>query len=309
MAARGDVQEDIVTLIESNPDQSLLTVPLAATTVEDCCFFRPIFGDTTDTDPFKNDRSSFIRRYDGLVTGVVLIIQKCVNGAYADQHTIIDDTYGDFSDFGVFSTTRFNYISIYVDWRLVLDAFGEGIYRIKTVETNTLASLGDQNQFSDDYFLQNFSVDRADGTIRFDTVNSGILGNKRDQKETFLFPPNFQDGIRLPGRFGDNKSEYEQEFTRYRSGFKQFLQDDQTEKYTMETDRLPENIHNFLKTDIFQASTLTVTDYNKDNANTHINTQILKPDSYEPVWHKTSKLAKVTVEFESAFDNMRKLNC
>lgn len=309
MAARGDVQEDIVTLIESNPNNTLLAPSLAPTTVEDCCFFLPIFGDTSDEDPFKNDRNSFIRRYDLLVSGVVLKIQKCVNGTYTDQHTIIDNTYGDFSDFGVFSTTRYKYISIYMDWRLVLDAFGEGIYRIYTEETNILTSLGVQNDCSDDYELKNFTVDRADGTIRFDTINDGILGDKRDQKNTFQFPPNFQDGIRIPGWFGSDKSEYEQEYTRYRNGRQQFLKDDQTEKYILETDRLPENIHDFLKTDIFQSSTLTVTDYNKDNANTHINTQILKPDSYDPVYYKTSKLAKVTVEFESAFDNMRKLNC
>jgi|TARA_Y100000310_G_scaffold311768_2_gene358362 hypothetical protein len=309
MAARGDVQEDIVSLIESDPDKTVSAPPLAVSTVEDCCFWLPVFGDTSDTDDFKNDRSSFIKRYPRIVSGVVMVIQKCVNGTYTDQHTIVDDTYGDFSDFGDFSIGSVNYISIYIDWRLILTAFGEGIYRIKTLETNSLASSPVQNDYSHDYHLQDFTVDRADGTIRLNTTNAGTLGDKDSQRGTFVFPPNFQDGIRIPGRFGLNKSEYEQEYTRYRNGFKQFLQDDQTEKYTLETDRLPEEIHKFLKTDIFQASTLLVTDYNKDNANAHVNTQIIKPDSYDPVYHKTSKLYKVSVEFESAFDNMRKLNC
>ena len=57
------------------------------------------------------------------------------------------------------------------------------------------------------------------------------------------------------------------------------------------------------------SNTILMTDYNTNNMWEHVDTQVVRDGGYEPVKNKASKLAKVSVEFKSAFDNMRKLNC
>lgn len=307
--ARGEVHEAVMFVVSENPDKTILAPEKAATGIDDCCFILPLFGDTGDTDSFKNDRTGFFRSYPLTVTAVDLLIQKCVNDTFVTQHTIVDNTYGTFSSFGTFTANGRKYVSIYIDWTAILSAFGEGIYQIATDETNILASLSNQSQCSFAYRLQNFTADRANRTVRIDTVNNNILGDPSDQKKTTTFPTDWNDGIRIPAWFGSDTSDYEEERTRYNDGFLQFLKDDQTEKYVLDTDRMPSDVHKYLKTNVLQANTILITDYNTDNANEHVNTQVVRDGGYEPQWSKRSKLAKVSVEFKSAFDNMRKLNC
>lgn len=319
MAARGEVQTNTFFGVIDNPDQTVIQPDFAVAGVKDCCFDLPLFGDISDTDQFKNDRTGFFKAYDpNLISSVDIILQKCVNGTFVDVVAFIDNKYGTFSSLGTFQADGLNYISMYMDWRQVLIdpdtlGLGEGTYRLKTDETNILASVPVQNQFTFrsevNYNLRKFNTERANNTVRFDTVTNKILGDIEDQKKTVTFPTDWLDGIRLPSRFGNNTSEYEEERVRFNDGFLQFIQDDQMENYVFETDRLPAIIHNHLKTNVFQANTIQVTDYNTNNANKHVLTEVVRTGGYEPVWDKQSKLAKVTVELKSAFDNLRKLNC
>ena len=308
MAEGGDVQKRLFQMIDENPIVNVPLPPLGVTDVSDCCFELPIFGNTTDPDPLQNDRTGFVKRYGRSTLNVPLVIQK-FEGDWLDKVTITDNTYGDYSSFGFFQYQGYKYISIYVDWRAVLSAFDQGSYRIKTVETNILASIGLQNQYSFEYCLKEFTPALANGTVRFDTVNFGILGDILDQAKTFKYPDNYKDGIRIPAVFGKNKSEYEIETQIYRNGEKKQLTNTQTEKYVLDTYRMPADVHDFLKTSIFQSTDIFVTDYNTNNANPHVNTKIVRPDGYEPRWSGQSKLASVSLEFEDAYDNKRKLNC
>ena len=326
MATRGDVQEKVFFSVKSDPNQVPEGPTLTTTSIQDCCYQLPLFGKTgvtaPDTDRFKNDRTAFLKAYDSAVTAVSIILQKCVDDEFTDVVTLSDSTYGDFFDFTAgnpdfegLDNSPLTYIGVYMDWRQVLidpdvlGTLGEGIYRLRTDETNILASLANQSQYSFEYNLRNFTAERANKTVRFGFENSGVLGFPKSPKERFQYPDNWLDGIRIAGRFGNNFSEYDQEYTRYNNGFEQYLQNDQREKFILETDRMPESVHNFLKSEVLQADIIEATDYNTDNANSHVETPIKKPNGYEPVWSKFSKLAKVTVEFESAYDNLRKLHC
>jgi len=306
---RGDSQELIVKLIPSSPVAPSRAIPLAPSIVDDCCFELPIFGAVSDTDPFKNDRTGFIRKYDRLITGVSIVIQKYENGSFVDKHTITDNSYGTFSDFGVFEANGFKYISVYIDWRLVLIGFDAGSYRLKTIEVNSLASTADQNDYSEEYCLREFRADLADGTVVFDTVLSGTLGDIKDRSKVFEYPSGWKDSIRIPAKFGKNKSSYEQEYTEYRNGAKVFIKDVQTESFVLEIFLVPASVHDFMKTRIFQANNIYVTDYNTNNANIHVSTKIIKPDSYEPRWGIRTKMAPCVVEFEDAYNNKRHRNC
>ena len=160
MATRGDVQTDTFFVI-GNPSTVVASPDFAETSVQDCCYELFLFGDTSDTDEFKNDRTGFFKAYDNSVTGASLVIQKCVGSSFVDVVTISDDTYGTFYDYGASQLANGKeWIGIYMDWRqLLIDpdtlgTLGEGYYRLKTVETNLLASVGDQNQYSFVYQLR-----------------------------------------------------------------------------------------------------------------------------------------------------------
>ena len=309
MAEGGDVQKRLFGMIDDNPVVSTPLPPLGVTDVSDCCFELPIFGNLgSSTNKASNDRTGFIKRYNKSISNVSLVLQK-FDGEWVDQDDINNDDYGDFSDFGDYEYKGYKYISIYVSWRDILVAFGEGSYRIKTIEESIQSSVDDKNKFSFEYCLRDYTAALAEGTVRFDTLNSGILGDVDRRKKTFKYPDNYPDGIRIPAVFGNNKSSYEAEYTVYRDGSRVQLTGTQTETYVLDAYPMPADVHDFLKTNFFQASEIYVTDYNTNNANRHSRTKVVNPDGYEPRWSGQSKLASVSLEFEDAYDNKRKLNC
>ncbi len=309
MAEAGESFKSIVNIMGAIPKSLTITPTLAPPINTDCCFERLVFGALTGSDPFENDHTRFINRYPNGVTAVSYVLQKCNNGEMEDVVTITDNTLGEFFAFDFFQSDSYSYIEFYLSWQAVLLAHGAGVYRIKTIEANILASLPDQNQFSDQYVLKVFSAEAADGTVRLDTVTSGILGNKGNRAERFAFPPNSQDSCRVPGWFGSNEGEYESSYTRYNDGLEVPLELNFREGFTLDIDRMPECIHNYLAKWVFMASDVFITDYNSDNANEHVLTRVTEPSDYEPGQIKRSKLYKVSTKFKSAFDNNRKLNC
>jgi hypothetical protein len=312
MASRGDVQEQVFLTIA--PGAAVPPViPLAASVTDDCCFNLPLFGDISDTDEFKNDRTDFLKAYDGATTAVILKLEKNISGVWTEVVDLIDNTYGTFFALGFFTTGNLSYIGYFMDWRQVLidpattNVLGEGTYRIKTIETNVL--LGTINNYSFDYCLKQFSTDRADGTVFFSTDNSSILGDVNDPTKKMPYPSRWKGGIRIPGLFWKDSGSYEKEEIEYNDRKRIRLKDDQTENYEFESDRFQYDIHKYLKDIVFMGDLLLVTDYNKNNPNSHIKTPIQRDGAYEPKYFKGSKHMKVIVEFKSDYDNLRKLNC
>lgn len=308
--SRGDVQTaNLFTFsgVITTPSEDVFAEALGA----DCPFCLKLFGLASNPDDtLKNDKTSFFKAYSSDIDTAVMKIQKCVNGVFVDKHTVIDDTYGTFKDFGVETHDDRNYISLKnIDWTQILIDFSRGEFRLIIETTSILASVITVPDCTFHYNLQTYTADLADGTVFLKTESANLIGDINDQTRVITFPDDWADGIRIPAVFGNNFSEYEEESVRYGDGFEQDLTNDQTEKYILETDRLPAEIHNFVKTNILQSNIIKATDYNTDNANRHEDTVIKRTSSYEPVWHKRVKTAKVIVEFKSAFDNLRALPC
>lgn len=313
MAARGDVQE--ITLFTISVATPLATGPTFKEGLTgECCVDLFLFGDNSDpantANPFRNDKTSYLEYYSNDTDTAVMKLQKCVNGLMTDQHTVTDDTYGTFSDFGDFEADNRKYISLKsIDWTAILLAFGEGKYRLIVETTNILASVVTVPRCTFTYTLKNYSDERADGTVFIKSENIGIIGNIERPTEVFTFPPEWSDGIRIPAWFGGDTSEYEEETVLYASGFEKDLTNDQVPKYVLDTDALPSEIHNFIKTYIWQANAIKITDYNTDNSNRHTETQVKRTSEHAPNWIKRVKKATVSVEFKSAFNNLRALPC
>jgi len=58
-----------------------------------------------------------------------------------------------------------------------------------------------------------------------------------------------------------------------------------------------------------QANNISITDYNTDNANRHTETEVKLDSDYSPKWIKKVRKSTVKLEFKSAFNNLRSLNC
>lgn len=314
MAKRGDVQT--LTCFTIASETPLATGPTFADALEgECCVRLFLFGDnsnpTNTANKFRNDKTSYLEYYSNDTNSAVMKIQKCSGGTFVDQHTIIDNTYGTFSDFGEFEADNRKYISIKsINWTAILLSFGEGEYRLIVETTNILASVVTVPDCSFTYSLRNYSDERANGTVFIRTEPSNVMGNINRPDEVFTYPDNWNNGIRIPAWFGSDFSDYETETVRYDiDGFEQDLTNDQIQKFRLDTDGLTSMVHNFIKTNMFQANKISMTDYNTDNANRHTETRVKMDGSYEPRWIKRVQKAGVSVDFKSALNNLRALNC
>jgi hypothetical protein len=271
----------------------------------DCCFSMPVLAEVVRTKDANNDISSVIWFYDQSFSAVALELEKCQNG-WTKVDDLNNDDNGTFNSFGYF-VNQFNEkaISYVIDWQKVLTLFGEGYYRVKTVETSV---FGTTNKYSMEWQLQIYTPERAYNTIRFNWYMNGVrndlttYGKKRD-----FGTINLQNQIRVRGWFGNNKVEQEREEVLYQSGELVWTKDELTEVYECFIGRVPSYIHKVLQYETFFADTLTVTDYNGgDNPNSHIDTPIILTSGYEPKWYRYSNLASVELQFKNRFKIQRK---
>ena len=284
--------------------------------LEECCYILPLLAILTDNDPLKNDRTIYSEHFDPhAVTAVDFIIQKCVGGEFVDQHTIVNNLYGEFSPYGDethnLGGVDFDYIVIrQIDWTAILAAFGEGVYRFKAEATNIFASSGVQETFDFTYELKSYTTRRANVTTFFTIFNSGILGDRNDGTKKFIFCDNCIDGKRINGTIGNDFSGYENDYTVFNDGFEQFVTKKRIPKFVFTGDRLSEPIRKYFENEMMMADKLEVTGYMNNAANTHINTPVQADGEYKPTYHKQSKLAAFEVEFKHAFQgNYEKKNC
>lgn len=307
MAIRGDAVTINLTFLSSNIDETEGTNIFLSPNTIDCCYELPILADQSDDDPLKNDVTRFLKGYEASITSVDLFLTKPSDSSFVEV-ALTDDTYGTFYALGFHSDELGrDYIGYRVDWRLVLTAFGEGTYQIRADKTGILPSLPSDYDFA--YCVANFTANRADGTIRMSFENSYILGDRFDVTKRVYFPNNWTNQVRVKGFFGGDNSDYEKTFTKYRDQTLRTVQDRQIERYSMRIDQAPAEVHNYIKTEVMQADTKTVTDYNRDNPNTHIETPVRNPSEYRPEYREDTLLANVNVDFESLYDNKLKKYC
>ncbi len=311
--ARGDVQKKTLTSLFNPIIVSTAVGVFEEQDLDDCCTELPLLASTTDADPFKNDRTTFLRGYDASITAVDLFLTKPSVPGFTNV-PLVDNKYGIFHALGFHSDELGrDYIGFEMDWRSVLldpDALGtlgEGTYQIIAELTAIALSPPDDLDFS--YCLGNFTTDRADGTIRLAMKNSFILGNRFDVRDRVTFPKGWQNQIRVPGYFGYDNSDYDIEFTKYRDGSLRDFKQQQVQHFKVRIERQPAIVHDFIKTEFWQADEKDITDYNRNNYKEHLRTPVRNPSEYKPVIHEFTKLATVDVECDSFYDNFLKKYC
>ena len=281
----------------------------------ECCFTLPALADLAGTDIYRNDKHSILGKYDKSFYGLVTIyIQKLESGAWVDQVAVVDNSYGAFSGYGTYndSAERLNYVGLFADWQLILNAFGEGDYRFRFSEVdfqmNTTETI-----YPFQFCLNTYNEARADKTTRFSWNTQGYRGDGNIDSDIWDYTNivgGWDNQLRLPDSFfGHNKSEYEREFVKYSNGNQVWTQDEQVENYRWQSGHYPAILHNFIKTNILQADTLKVTDYNSLNPNVIKDKEINANSSYEPNWRGGILNAFVSLDFVQAIQNRIKKRC
>jgi hypothetical protein len=124
-----EIKQDCIFIPNINP-----VLPPAFCDTDTHVFALNVFADPTDsTNKNKNDNSDFYFYGNTGVTAITLIIQKYINGAFADVVTIVDSAYGNFFAYGRhpdFSGNTFTddynkkYTGVFLQWLNVYNAFG-----------------------------------------------------------------------------------------------------------------------------------------------------------------------------------------
>ncbi len=209
---------------------------------------------STDALPHKNDYTSVLVRK--FFTGESFAIKIYKDGIY--QTTLTDSTYGTFYDFG--DLTYSYYKGIIIQWKLLADVYGNGMYQI--IVDRTFGGVT-TSKTSHDYRVMPYSAEAAHGTIKIESYQNGnyILSDYsfRDMR--------WFQSVRIYGRVIGPKPSLES--TVYVNSQREHDQifDKVTNEYDIELGILPNFVSNEITYNQALANEIYVTDYNKYSFN------------------------------------------
>ncbi|MES2382476.1 MAG: hypothetical protein V4538_15620 [Bacteroidota bacterium] len=300
-----------VTLIPTNPiDETTIVLPAERL---NCCsdLVWRVLADVNTNEELKNDVNSFIKWYnkDIVDTAIVSLVQS--------DGTIIpltgDSTYGTPYDYGfeiIPGVTKNGYnesaVAYVIDWKKILTELGEDTYYIQFDATTIFG--GTDSKQSETYCLKQYTLERANGTVRIEYYTNGLLGrNDNDKKLNDYLSANWYNQHRFDGVFHYVNSAYKTDEIVYSNGLSEFVELEQTPEYTLKLKPIPVFKHDILRTDILMSDQKLITDYNTRNIDNYFQKQVINTGGYEPQWHPLqSKLASVELKFKQAFNNLQK---
>jgi hypothetical protein len=262
-----------------------------------CCYKNLVLADIADADPYKND---FTGSYFKRETPSSTVDFKLVDVVTTTEYALNDATYGTFQDFGGVQDDLSYYI---VDWRKVLTLLGEGVYQIK--KELTIAGIS-VDLLSDTYSLESFSIQKANGTVRLDSIIDGKLV----AIDTDFLNSGYTTSLRVRGYFGNPEYSYEQDNIAQRDySFKQNTMSSKKE-YKYQALQLPDCITEELFDFMLFGKELFVSDYNGNN---HSYKYELTPVKLEgnagTEYFVTDRGVNVNLTFSDRTEDDRKINC
>lgn len=208
----------------------------------------------------KNDKSSFLfKRLLATDTGQIFILKDC------KQITqITNDNYGDFYNFGDLEDS--NLLGVVIDWRKVFIAFGNGNYQIQI----EYSKAGANDSFrSNTYWVQPYSVESADGTIRIESVNNGEIING------FNFTNlNWPQWYRIEGKLADMQPKYTSDYTESAQREQNIVQKELYNEYTLKSNDIHTDYLMNIQEFSLMGDSLIINDYNIFNAETYRKLQV-----------------------------------
>lgn len=297
----------------------------------DDCYINPVFATLTGTDPLKNDHNMFLLEYPFAYAYQwnnpalsIFSIEEWNGSQWITTTTLTSNVYGTYYNFG--SLCIKNWKGFNIDWQLILQRFGEGLYRFRATSiTNTKA--GTTSLVSEPFCLKEWSCAGTDVTVRWETtISGGRLGSIVDDQRVFefccvspvpgadvapqLLAVTWKDQIRVYAFFGRETTEYERVNIEYANGEVIKVRDEAIQKFEYESALQPKWVHDRLKAYGMMADQLYITDYNWNNSDYEIDKKRVVCDgSYEPQYNKNTRYSNVKVQFKEGFQNVIRDKC
>ncbi len=270
---------------------------------KECCYSNLVFGDLSDTDPYRNDYTTvFYKRQTPADTVSYEII-----GASTGTTVLVDGTHGVLLAFGGTEQPDLSYFI--VEWRKILSTIGEDIFTIRKV--TTIAGVAFNVDSLVTYDLRQFSQTLADNTVRIDwTMDGKLVKIDTDFKNS-----GYINSVRLQGYFGDRKSNIEQDNLTYGSKKGQAYYQGQITmsnsfEYVFNAYNVPECVVRPIYSEGIFGNELFISDYNLNN---HSYLYELLPvalsDDNGTEYQIRGRGVNLNLTFEDRTKDNRKTNC
>lgn len=271
----------------------------------DGCFRKlPVFAKVGGTDK-QNDKSSFLFRVLNSADTCALELWKKEGTAWVKKEDLNNNTFGIFYDLGAFTqhTGQELYCGYQLNWLPVFTTHGFGEYYVRA----DMSILGQAvEQFSETFYLLEYSDSRADETVSIYTVQNGDI-----RRSPFDYTDmNWEQWIRVHGYFGFPRPTFITEEYLLNNYEEEQIQDEIRDEYTLEIDqKLSGGLAQDLIYTRLLANKIEVTDYNSCNTDSKRFCNFpVKPSSIEePSEDRYAKGRFYKVKFTDRFkDNFKR---
>jgi hypothetical protein len=270
----------------------------------ECCYSNLVFGDLSDTDPYKNDFTSvFYKRQTPSDTVTYQIIPQSTGVPV----TLVDGTHGVLYAYGGSEQPDLSYFK--VEWRKILSTIGEDIFTIRM--NLTIGGVAVTKDSLVTYDLKQFSQSLADNTVRID----GKMDGKLEKIDTDFKNTGYENSVRVQGYFGDTQSNWEEDSVVFSSKNGQKYYDSQitmsnSEDYLFKAYNVPECVVRPLYNEVLFSNQIFISDYNLNNHSYLFELQQVKLKEDNGREYKVfNRGVDVNLTFEDRTKDNRKTNC
>jgi hypothetical protein len=244
------VAQDVV--LKSIPEKPLADYCLCDLGIKECNYKElAFFG---GADEFENDYTSF---FVNIVDATDVVRFVLIN---LKDNTELELTNANQSQYGVYSEDE-NHKGVKVNFDDLINNYDTNLREVKfKIQQTVFGTLVTTE--SHEFVLTQYNPERANGTVRVETINNGRIESGNDYGDL-----NWQRSVRIRGFFGretptivtDNYQDGERTLRQ--------IQDKIETEYTLETELIPSNIFKGLIYNDMLANSVKISDYNLTNVN------------------------------------------
>ena len=266
---------------------------------KECCYENLVLADLNSNEDYKNDYTGFFYQKQAPDDSCSFSLRDLENNS---DYILNDDTYGLLIDFDTIEN-NLDLKYFILDWRKVLINIGTRNYQF--IKVITIGGINTQIP-SDTFYLAQYSIDRANGTTRFDSNHNGrMLAYGVDFKNS-----GFKTSLRTRGFFGNNNPTYIQENLIFSNNEKEEqISIEKKDKFAFEMFNVPECItYDFFNFNLL-GNELFISDYNKNNHSYNLKKiPVTLGDSQETKYNSNIRNAIINLTFENRYKNSRNIN-
>jgi hypothetical protein len=258
-----------------------------------CEYENIVLADLGNSSSNYNDRTSILQGRLG-TNPTIFTLQK----EGVDVAVITDNTYGTYYPNGdAFFSGNNDYAGFIIEWREVLNAFGQGCYTLK-IEWDNLGTY--EEAITQCYKLHHYNNSLAEGTVAFEWEQNGEIYNQYFVFKDFTWPRY----LRVTGFFGFNQPKYEETNVVRSNRQIEQVEDRVVNSYEFESYLIPQYVTKQIWYDMALANKIWVTDYNFYNHDQEIAQKPIRVVEFgEAEYFGKSRKARIGITFGDRADD------